>query len=139
MFDFSFGELAVIGAVALVVIGPERLPKVARTAGAMVARMKRYVAGVKADIQREVELDNLRQIEAEMNEAGRSLRQDLTDGLTPLKEGLQDAATATHDALSEPATHSGSVATPAVDDKQFDLFASPSAASETARPERDRR
>ncbi|HEY9103873.1 Sec-independent protein translocase protein TatB [Chitinimonas sp.] len=136
MFDFSFGELAVIGAVALVVIGPERLPAVARTAGAMVARLKRYVAGVKADIQREVELENLRQIEAEMNEAGRSLKQDIVEGMAPVEESLHAAVSDTQAALSEPPTHSVSVAQPA-SDQQFDLFAPPPAPQ--PRPERDRR
>ncbi|QDQ26485.1 twin-arginine translocase subunit TatB [Chitinimonas arctica] len=122
MFDFSLGELVVVGTVALIVIGPERLPTVARTVGAMVGRLQRYVAGVKADIQREVELDNLKRLEAEMNEAGRKLRDDMMNGVEPVKDSLRETAAATHDALSEPPTHSGSVAAQPHDDKQFDLF-----------------
>jgi len=57
MFDIGFSELLVIGVVALIVIGPERLPRVARTVGHLMGRMQRYVADVKADIDREVELD----------------------------------------------------------------------------------
>ena len=60
MFDIGFSELLVIAVVALIVIGPERLPKVARTLGAMLGRMQRYVNDVKADIQREMELDELK-------------------------------------------------------------------------------
>ena len=56
MFDIGFSELLVIGVVALIVIGPERLPRVARTIGHLMGRMQRYVADVKADIDREVEL-----------------------------------------------------------------------------------
>jgi sec-independent protein translocase protein TatB len=60
MFDIGFSELVVIGVVALVVVGPERLPKVARTAGHMLGRFQRYASSVKADISREMELDELR-------------------------------------------------------------------------------
>jgi len=60
MFDIGFSELLIIGAVALIVIGPERLPKVARTAGHLYGRMQRYVTTVKADISREIQLDEIR-------------------------------------------------------------------------------
>lgn len=60
MFDIGFTELIVIGVVALIVIGPERLPKVARTAGHLYGRMQRYVTTVKADISREIQLDEIR-------------------------------------------------------------------------------
>jgi sec-independent protein translocase protein TatB len=60
MFDIGFSELLMIGVVALIVIGPERLPKVARTAGHLYGRMQRYVATVKSDISQEIELDELR-------------------------------------------------------------------------------
>lgn len=63
MFDFSFGELAVISAVALVVLGPERLPKVARTVGEWAGKAQRYVSQVKADINREVELAELKKLQ----------------------------------------------------------------------------
>src|SRR5215470_2524623 len=63
MFDFSFGELAVIGAVALVVLGPERLPKVARMVGEWAGKAQRYVAQVKADINREMELSELKKLQ----------------------------------------------------------------------------
>lgn len=62
MFDIGFSELLVIGVVALVVLGPERLPRVARTLGILMGRMQRYVADVKADIGREIELDELRKM-----------------------------------------------------------------------------
>lgn len=128
MFDISFGELMVVGAVALVVIGPERLPKVARTVGALLGRLQRYVANVKADIKREVELDGLRQLEAEMNEAGRKLGDDLQGGVAPIESGVAQAVQDTQAALAEPAP-------PRPDDKQFDLFS----ASAGPRPERDQR
>jgi sec-independent protein translocase protein TatB len=74
MFDIGFSELMVIGVVALVVIGPERMPKVARTAGILMGRMQRYVAGVKADISREMEefdqLKDLKNLRSEVESAG---------------------------------------------------------------------
>lgn len=66
MFDFSFFELVVIGVVALIVIGPERMPKVARTAGLLFGRAQRYVSEVKADINNQLKLEELRKIEADM-------------------------------------------------------------------------
>jgi sec-independent protein translocase protein TatB len=66
MFDFSFFELAVIGVVALIVVGPERMPKVARTAGLLFGRAQRYVSEVKADINNQLKLEELRKIETDM-------------------------------------------------------------------------
>ena len=87
MFDVGFSEIMVIGVVALVVIGPERLPKVARTAGILMGRMQRYVAGVKADINREMEefdqikeLKNLRKdVEATGSEIEAGMRKNIQD------------------------------------------------------------
>jgi sec-independent protein translocase protein TatB len=62
MFDVGFGELFMVGLVALLVIGPERLPKVARTAGLWIGRARRMIAGVKADIDRELKAEELREI-----------------------------------------------------------------------------
>ena len=62
MFDVGFSELVLIGIVALLVLGPERLPKVARTAGLWAGRARRMVANVKADIDRELKAEELKQI-----------------------------------------------------------------------------
>jgi sec-independent protein translocase protein TatB len=62
MFDIGFWELLVIGVVALLVIGPERLPKVARTAGLWLGRARRFVSTVKADIDREIAADELKKV-----------------------------------------------------------------------------
>lgn len=69
MFDLGFSELLVIGIVALVVIGPERLPKVARSAGQWLGRLNRYVAQVKQDIDRDMKLEELRKMQQEMKES----------------------------------------------------------------------
>jgi sec-independent protein translocase protein TatB len=66
MFDIGFSELLVIGIVALIVIGPEKLPRVARTIGHLAGRLQRYVNDVKADINREIELDELRKMRDSM-------------------------------------------------------------------------
>jgi len=77
VFDIGFSELMVIGVVALVVIGPERLPKVARTAGALFGRMQRYVADVKADINREIEASELKDLKKTMTDAAQSFEQSV--------------------------------------------------------------
>ena len=71
MFDIGFSEIVVIAVVALVVIGPEKLPKTARTLGVLFGRLQRYVGDVKADINREMELDELRKLQQEMNRGDR--------------------------------------------------------------------
>ncbi len=68
MFDLGFSELMLIGIVALVVIGPERLPKVARTAGQWLGKLNRYVSQVKQDIDRDIKLDELRKMQQEMKD-----------------------------------------------------------------------
>ena len=75
MFDIGFSELVVIGVVALVVLGPERLPKVARTAGHLFGRLHRYVATVKADLNREMDLSELSKVRQEVQEAARAFEQ----------------------------------------------------------------
>jgi len=77
MFDVGIWELAVIGVVALIVLGPERLPKVARTAGHLFGRLQRYVAQVKADINREMEAAELGKVKTEFENAAQSFKQDI--------------------------------------------------------------
>ena len=67
MFDVGFSELVLIAVVALVVIGPERLPKVARTLGALVGRMRNYVATVKGEVKREMQLEDLKKLQQEIH------------------------------------------------------------------------
>src|SRR5436189_1852856 len=72
MFDIGFSEMMVIAVLALIVIGPERLPRVARTLGHLAGRLQRYVADVKADINREIELDELKKMRDSMQQAATS-------------------------------------------------------------------
>lgn len=95
MFDIGFSELMVIAIIALVVIGPERLPKVARTIGILAGRLQRYVADVKADINREIELDELRKMRDSMQKAAgdfeSSVQSELAKTETDLNKTVEDA------------------------------------------------
>ncbi|MFL6672037.1 MAG: Sec-independent protein translocase protein TatB [Massilia sp.] len=77
MIDLGLSKLAIIGVVALVVIGPEKLPKVARMAGTLYGRAQRYLSDVKSEVSREIELDELRNLHKEMTESAQSIREDV--------------------------------------------------------------
>lgn len=94
MFDFSMGELAVIGVVALVVLGPERLPKVARTVGDWLGKAQRYVSQVKSDISREMELAELKKLQEEARGAAQSMQSSIAEVQSSLTS-LGNEATST--------------------------------------------
>lgn len=100
MFDIGFSELIVIGVVALVVIGPERLPKVARTAGLLLGRLQRYVNDVKADISREIELDELKKIRTDVQESAREFERSISNSMQALENQVADVADTTRRELS---------------------------------------
>ena len=77
MIDFGFDKLALIGAVALIVIGPEKLPKLARTVGHMFGKAQRYVADVKAEVNRSIELDELKKMRTQFEDAARDVEQNV--------------------------------------------------------------
>ncbi|MBL8377187.1 MAG: Sec-independent protein translocase subunit TatB [Burkholderiales bacterium] len=85
MFDFGFSEMMVIGVVALLVIGPEKLPRVARTIGALMGRAQRYVADVKADINREIELDELKKLKTSVTEAAATIESSVRETVSGLE------------------------------------------------------
>jgi sec-independent protein translocase protein TatB len=93
MFDIGFSEILVIGVVALIVIGPERLPKVARTLGHMFGRLQRYVNEVKADINREMELDELRKLQSQVQSAARDIEQSVTQAAHDVQSGVRSVET----------------------------------------------
>jgi len=101
MFDISFTELLVIGVIALVVIGPERLPKVARTIGHLVGRAQRYVSDVKSDINREVELDELRKLKEQMQDAAQSVQSSIQNTESALRQPLDALEQSTTSTLNE--------------------------------------
>jgi sec-independent protein translocase protein TatB len=88
VFDIGFSELLVIGVVLLVVVGPERLPGVARTAGLLLGRLQRYVSGVKADIQRELRLEELKKFQQQTVEFGQSISSEINSIGAEVREAL---------------------------------------------------
>jgi sec-independent protein translocase protein TatB len=99
MFDIGFSELLVIAVVALIVIGPERLPKVARTLGHLFGRMQRYVNDVKADISREMELDELKKMQASVEDAARSFQSSVSQGVSEAESEMNRLAQDTQSAV----------------------------------------
>ena len=109
MFDIGLSEIVVIGVVALIVIGPERLPKTARMLGHLFGRLQRYVNEVKADISREMELDELRRLKGDVESAARDIEQsvataqaDLNAGARSVEQQLSSVASAASDTSSLP-------------------------------------
>ena len=94
MFDIGFTELLVIGVVALIVIGPEKLPRMARTIGHLAGRLQRYVADVKADINREIELDELRKMRDSMQQAASNFESSVQSEMSKTEAELNKSVEA---------------------------------------------
>ena len=99
MFDIGFTELMVIGLVALVVIGPERLPRVARTLGHLAGRLQRYVADVKSDINREIELEDLKKMRDSMQQAASDFQSSVTSEVAKTEAELNKTGDELNQAL----------------------------------------
>ena len=103
MIDFGFDKLALIGAVALIVIGPEKLPKVARTVGHLFGKAQRYVADVKAEVNRSIELDELKKMKTDFESAARDVEQTVNNEVNAATSAFdKDWASATSSLSSEP-------------------------------------
>src|SRR5512135_3082145 len=100
MFDIGFSELVVIAVVALIVIGPERLPKVARTAGLLYGRLQRYVSAVKSDISREIQLDEIRRAGQSFKESVESAASGVEQQATLVDDFLRNEADSLNKALT---------------------------------------
>lgn len=92
MFDIAFSEMLIIAVVALIVLGPEKLPKVARTAGHLLGRLQRYVNDVKTDINREMQLEELKKLQAQVEESARSLERSVTKEMQSAEASLNQVA-----------------------------------------------
>lgn len=153
MFEISFGELLVIGAVALVVLGPERLPTVARTIGALVGRAQRFVASVKSDIHQQSQMAGLHELKQDIQEAAdafrtqvereaadvRQVAQDISYSVEPVQQAVQETVADVQQAVHADADDDHRIAPAdmlaaagvapaepaAKDDGQLDLFAQP--------------
>ena len=89
MFDIGFSEIVVIAVVALIVIGPERLPKTAKTLGLLFGRLQRYVADVKADINRELELEELRKLQHDVQSAAKDIETTMSNAARDVESGTR--------------------------------------------------
>lgn len=128
MFDISFTELLVIGVIALIVLGPERLPKVARTVGHLLGRAQRYVSEVKTDIEREINLEEVNSIKNQVKEAAESVKASVTATTKQISDPLEEARRAVNSFANETEksvesaiqehTTAISGATPALEDNQ---------------------
>jgi len=118
MFDISFTELLVIGAVALIVLGPEKLPRLARTVGHLAGRLQRYVADVKADINREIELEELRKMRDSMQQAASSFESSVQSELAKTETELNQSVESLAADPAPPAAAAGAEPPRAVADEK---------------------
>lgn len=106
MFDVGFSELMVIAVVALIVIGPEKLPGVARTAGHLLGRLQRYVNDVKSDIHREMQLDELKKLQEQVAQEARSVESSVQSQLTKVETSLNESIAGPQDVVADAASPS---------------------------------
>lgn len=95
MLDIGFSKLALIGAVALIVIGPEKLPRVARTVGTLLGKAQRYVADVKSEVNRSMELDELRKMKESVEGAARDIEQSVQTNASAFEKDWAQATSLT--------------------------------------------
>ncbi|HEX5355713.1 MAG TPA: twin-arginine translocase TatA/TatE family subunit [Aquabacterium sp.] len=88
MIDFGIDKLAIIGAVALIVIGPERLPKVARTVGVLLGKAQRYVSQVQSEVNRSIELEELKKVKTGLEDAARDAGQTVEDRINEARNAI---------------------------------------------------
>ena len=102
MIDFGFDKIALIGAVALIVIGPEKLPRVARTVGHLIGKAQRYVADVKAEVNRSIELEELKKMKTQFEDAARNVEQTVSSEINQTRSDLDSAWQSTSGAVLPP-------------------------------------
>jgi sec-independent protein translocase protein TatB len=111
MIDLGLSKLAIIGVVALVVIGPEKLPKVARMAGTLYGRAQRYLHEVKSEVSREIELEELKNLQKQATEAASTFKADVENSIAANMAEVENALSIDHH--DEPA-----IATATTEDQQ---------------------
>ena len=102
MLDLGLSKMALIGVVALIVIGPEKLPRVARTVGTLLGKAQRYVNDVKAEVNRSMELDELKKMKETVESAARDVESSVSTAATDFEKQWEDATSTAYNALSEP-------------------------------------
>ena len=90
MFDLDVSKLAVIGAVALVVIGPEKMPRVARTVGTLLGKAQRYISDVKAEVNRSMDMEDLKKMKETMDSAMTDVQSSVLNATTQLNQGIEN-------------------------------------------------
>jgi sec-independent protein translocase protein TatB len=126
MFDIGFSELLLIGVVALVVIGPERLPRVARTLGHLFGRLQRYVSQVKSDINREMDLAELQRARSEFESAANAFRQDVETNASQVEREIRETQASIDRELAGASAPAGLVAEPPPAEEPDPVSAAPS-------------
>jgi sec-independent protein translocase protein TatB len=91
MIDFGFDKIALVGAIALIVIGPEKLPRVARTVGHFIGKAQRYVADVKAEVNRSIELEELQKMKTQFETAARDVEQSVNTEINAATSELESS------------------------------------------------
>lgn len=104
MFDIGFSEMVVLAVVALLVLGPERLPKVAKQAGQWMGKLRRYVDDVKSDINRQMELSELRNIQTQITDAAQDLKSSMESTVSGVQSQLDDVNKTLSGTSTEPQT-----------------------------------
>jgi sec-independent protein translocase protein TatB len=112
MIDFGFDKLALIGAVALIVIGPERLPRVARTVGHLLGKAQRYVADVKAEVNRSIELEELKKMKGQFEDAARDVEQSVSSEIRQTTSDLEKGWSESNPLLTSESTPYDELRTP---------------------------
>jgi sec-independent protein translocase protein TatB len=102
VIDLGLSKMALIGAVALIVIGPEKLPRVARTVGTLLGKAQRYVNDVKAEVNRSMELDELRKMKETVESAARDVENSVSTAATDFEKQWQEAMPGESPALDVP-------------------------------------
>src|SRR5689334_3824056 len=112
MIDLGIEKMMVIGAVALIVIGPAKHPRVARTVGTLIGKAQRYVADVKAEVNRSIELDELKKMKQEVETAARDVESSIHSGvrdiereLNEARQGITEAVEGANASLAEPPSY----------------------------------
>lgn len=113
MLDIGVTKIAIIGAIALVVIGPERLPGLARTLGTLLGRARSYMADVKAEVDRSMALDELKKMKESVQSAAQEVEQSMRTGVSELESVVAEAAQLDEPpALDGPRTHADAFHSP---------------------------
>jgi len=112
MIDFGLDKIALIGAVALVVIGPEKLPRVARTVGALFGKAQRYVADVKAEVNRSIELEELKKMKTQFEDAARNVEDTVRSEVQSASAAFDNSWNGDHSIGHDGTSSSAALSTP---------------------------